>query len=751
MVHVPRPTVTGYADRFSVAPGETIEFKVSCDEPGEFRAEVVRLRNGDTNPAGPGFRESVVDTPVTGTYPARHQEIRTGSAVVVPDGGRLALGGTGAVHVFVQPTTPAKGPQAFVSRWDGTGGWWLGLVDGRVTLRLGDGTTVHETVAAAPLAPWIWYSVTASWSDGATVVTATPTLTSANSLWSPAVGLAAPTTGAHEGAPVPARPDVDTVLAATAGFTDHYNGKLDSPAVYTRALTDEARTALARGEGPTADLLAHWDFAAEIGRTGVPSDTYTDRGPHGLHGRGHNAPYRAMTGWNWTGEEENYRHAPEEYGAVHFTDDALDDAGWETDVRLTVPDDLPSAVYALRITLGDTVDHIPFWVLPPRGTATAKILLLFPTASYLAYANDHIVPDVPVAQSILGHTSVFAAPDLALLEHPEYGLSTYDHHSDGSGVGHTSRLRPILTMRPGHRHSTGSLWQFPADLHLVDWLHGVGAEFDVATDEDLDREGAELLGRYSVVLTGTHPEYYSARMLDAWETYLGAGGRGMYMGGNGFYWVIAYHPEKPHLMEVRKGEAGCRAWQARPGELHMAFTPERGGIWRNRGRSPQKLFGVGFTTEGMDHSSAYDTLQDFADPRAGFLTAGLEGTAVLGDHGLVGNGAAGHECDRYDLTLGTPPNALLLATSAGRHSDNYPLVAEDIYFPFDGLGGTDNFQVRADVVYLTTANGGGVFSTGSIAWAGSLATNGYDNDVSRLTRNVLERFADPKPLDPLDV
>jgi N,N-dimethylformamidase len=113
--------------------------------------------------------------------------------------------------------------------------------------------------------------------------------------------------------------------------------------------------------------VAHWDFAAEIGREGVPSDTYTDRGPHGLHARDHNAPYRAMTGWNWTGEEENYRHAPEQYGAVHFTDDALEDAGWETDVRFTVPDDLPSAVYALRISLGDTVDHIPFWVLPPRG------------------------------------------------------------------------------------------------------------------------------------------------------------------------------------------------------------------------------------------------------------------------------------------------------------------------------------------------------------------------------------------------
>jgi N,N-dimethylformamidase len=759
MVHVPRPTVTGYADRFSAAPGEPVEFKISCDGPGQFHAELVRLRNGDTNPAGPGFRETVIESPVAGRYPARKQEIRTGSAVVVEDGGALALGAAGSVHVFAQPTTPAKEEQTLVARWDAaTGtGWWLGLTDGgRVTLRLGDGSSVHETVSDAPLAPWIWYSVTTSWDGGDTRVVAVPTLTSTNSLWSPAVGLATATNGAGSGAPAPGRPDVATVLAACAdsaggGLTGHYNGKLDSPSVFDRMLDEQDVAAMARGERPSSGLLARWDFGAEIGPRGVPSDRCTDPGPHGLHGRCHNAPYRAMTGWNWTGEEENYRHAPEQYGALHFTDDALEDAGWETDVRLVVPDDLPSAVYALRVTLGDTVDHIPFWVLPPRGTATSKILLLFPTASYLAYANDHIVPDVPVAQSILGHTSVMAAADLKLLEHPEYGLSTYDHHNDGSGVAHTSRLRPIITMRPGFRHTTGSLWQFPADLHLVDWLTGVGAEFDVATDEDLDREGAELLGRYQVVLTGTHPEYYSARMLDAWESYLGSGGRGMYMGGNGFYWVTSYHPDKPHLAEVRKGENGCRAWQARPGELHMAFTPERGGIWRNRGRSPQKLFGVGFTTEGMDRSSAYDTLDDFDDTRAAFITVGCEGATTIGGHGLVGGGAAGHECDRYDLTLGTPANALLLATSAGRHSDNYPLVAEDIYFPFDGMGGTDSFQVRADVVYLTTANGGGVFSTGSIAWAGSLAENDYDNDVSRITRNVLERFTDPKPLEPLPI
>jgi N,N-dimethylformamidase len=45
----------GYADRISVAPGDTIRFMVSADGIGRYRARIVRLIQGDCNPAGPGF------------------------------------------------------------------------------------------------------------------------------------------------------------------------------------------------------------------------------------------------------------------------------------------------------------------------------------------------------------------------------------------------------------------------------------------------------------------------------------------------------------------------------------------------------------------------------------------------------------------------------------------------------------------------------------------------------------------------
>jgi len=42
---------------------------------------------------------------------------------------------------------------------------------------------------------------------------------------------------------------------------------------------------------------------------------------------------------------------------------------------------------------------------------------------------------------------------------------------------------------------------------------------------------------------------------------------------------------------------------------------------------------------------------------------------------------------------------------------------------------------------FTTPTGGAVFSVGSIAWWGSLAYAGYDNDVSRITANVHQRIS----------
>ena len=59
---------------------------------------------------------------------------------------------------------------------------------------------------------------------------------------------------------------------------------------------------------------------------------------------------------------------------------------------------------------------------------------------------------------------------------------------------------------------------------MVEWLHRFAYDFDIVTDEQLHLQGSSCLAGYDIVLTGSHPEYPSAEMLDALEAYRDQGG-----------------------------------------------------------------------------------------------------------------------------------------------------------------------------------------------------------------------------------
>ena len=143
-------------------------------------------------------------------------------------------------------------------------------------------------------------------------------------------------------------------------------------------------------------------------------------------------------------------------------------------------------------------------------------------------------------------------------------------------------------------------------------------------------------------------------------------------------------------------------------------------------------------SQGFDYSSPYVMREASRDPRAAFVFEGVEGP-VVGEYGLAGGGAAGLELDATNHALGTPPHTLVLASSE-RHSDLYLMTPEDMNDPAPGLGGTEAEIIRAEMVFFETPSGGAVFSTGSIAWSGSLSHADYKNDVARTTTNVLKRF-----------
>ena len=184
----------------------------------------------------------------------------------------------------------------------------------------------------------------------------------------------------------------------------HYNGRIDSPRLSGRALPlDEA---LALHQRPLPErlrpgLIGAWDFAQEI-----PSQRVIDISSNALHGETVNLPARAMTGYNWSGAEMSWSAAPHEYGAIHFHDDDIYDAGWDSDFALTVPETLRSGCYAVHVSTDDDEDYISFFVRRPPGKPTAKILYLAETATYLAYANHAFNFAAQIVEMLANHLVV---------------------------------------------------------------------------------------------------------------------------------------------------------------------------------------------------------------------------------------------------------------------------------------------------------------------------------------------------------
>jgi N,N-dimethylformamidase len=713
-------TITGYSDRIHCRPGETVEFKVNCEAP-QYRAEIVRIICGDTNPAGPGVKEVVIDTPVNGLHPGRPQHIRAGSYVEVPDVPALT---SFTLETYIWPTTPTKGVQGLIAKWSDSAGFALMVDDtGSVALKIGDGEHVSEVSAGKPMQPRRWYRV------GAHFDAATRTLEVFQSPLAPVPGIDHDS-AAHAVLEYAPQQIAGTLyFASFAGPDAVFNGKIDSPRLWSDAAATE--------------LVGSWDFSVDMA-----SQTAADTSPNKLHGTIVNFPARAMTGWNWTGEQMDFKQDPSQWGAIHFHDDDLYDAGWETDFALTIPVSMGSGLYAARLSAEGAEEYIPFTVGPAPGKEQ-RIALVLPTASYLAYGNDHLGTDGGNGELLNNILNVLTPPDLFLNEHWEYGGSLYDEHSDGSGICYSSRLRPLLQMRPKVQCLLGGfgsskLWQFNADTHIIDWLHTKGFDVDIYTDEELHYAGYDLLEPYAVVLTGSHPEYTSTEMWDAYDRYKNRGGRLVYLGGDGFYWRIAYHRDHPGIIELRRAETGVRAWAANPGEYYQNFDGRYGGLWLRQGRAPQTLVGVGFSCQGFDLSSYYRRNPDSFDPTVAFIFDGIGDDELIGDFGLIGGGAAGLELDRAGAELGTPPNAYVLASSE-QHTNAYYLVPEEFLETGPALGGDENPDARADLVFFETPGAGAVFSVGSIAWAGSLPWNDYDNNVSRITENVLRRFLDPGP------
>jgi len=747
-----RDTIRGYIDRPSAKPGETISVHVSSRD-AQYRASLVRLRQLDHAADGPGVKITKIDSVPERIVHGQRHRTQVGNYIKISPSPPLPESFT--FFAFIQPLHLAAGRQAIASIWDENGkhGWTLEVVDGRLGMRIGDGHNVAFVQSDWPLFEGIWYGVAGSWDAQNHVVhiAQQSLVTSTNSRFGCVVPLDSSgiTTVQTTNGLNPAKTPMLIAGLPEDGACSHvlacFNGKIDAPRLHAGIMTPKLLVDWTSGLQRTEGVIAHWDFSIGIGQNGITTDQASDISGNGHHGHCINQPTRAVTGWNWTGRKDLFINAPEQYGAILFHEDALDDCRWPADFEIRLPDDLPSGCYAVHVEQDEKEDYIPFFVRPADSVGRAKIAVLMPTLTYLIYANFHLLAPWkgwgynPYGTALMP----LGERDIEMMEAADdYGRSPYDYHADGYGVHHASWRRPILNMRPRQAFS----FNYQADFYLIDWLEHHGFEYDVITDHDLHQEGQALLQPYRVVMTGSHPEYYTWEMLDALEEYFSHGGRGMYLGGNGFYWVTAIHSEKPWLAEVRRGDSGDSAWHSRPGEYYHAFTGERGGLWRYRGRAPQKLCGTGYSASTLGVSGYYIRMPDSHDARVAWMFEGIATDEKIGETGLVGGAAAGIELDSYDISLGTPPNTLLLGSSVC-HDQYAMLVPEEVANAHPCVINDEHPKIRADITYFTTNMGGAVFASSAIGWTGALVVDDYRSTASRLTLNVLRRFVEDTPLE----
>ncbi|MEV7965386.1 N,N-dimethylformamidase beta subunit family domain-containing protein [Sphaerisporangium sp. NPDC088356] len=734
--------VFGYTDKLSYAPGDRMTV-MAGGPAGDAIVQVDLVELTSQGWAG-------VPWDAAGSYtcsPAKHC---VGSFAVADRVGDGVLPSAFTWGAWVFPTSPeSRTTQAILGWWEDGAGMGLAIDDGVFTFTARDGEELDIQLRAAdtPVRRATWYFVAVQvQGDSARL-----SVSEADS-WSAPVEVANAAEPGLRSLAVPRRlaiaaSEIDFVETSGAGprgrARDTFNGKIEAPFLIRRVLSDQEIAECAAGDTgmplrhPT-EVIGAWQLGLGV----VGNDSVMAGLAGSPEALAVNLPARGVTGVRWTGNVTHFELAPDEYAAAHFHVDDLMDVGWRPLFDATLPAQLASNLYGVRLRHGESTDVIPITVVPVQPPA--PILVIMPVFTYLAYANEHMFE---------GDVSGLR-PDITLDDrdplrtgHPEYGRSQYDTHADGSGVFFSSAARAILTMRTDYEMwLTESARGYSGELYLLRWLRDNGYSFDLVTDLEVHQRGSEMLSQYRVVITGAHPEYVSQEMLDGIRGYLDQGGKLMYLGGNGFYHVTGVYSNDPLITELRRGNAGVRAWDSAPGEGVLISTGRPGGLWRHRGQAPQSLVGVGFCAQGWDKSSPYRRTQQSYEPATSWIFDGVDGE-VFGTVGAVRGGAAGDEIDRFDATLGAPPQTVVLATSFG-HSDQYQRSIEELTMTLPGLGGGETDpEVHADVTFAELPSGGAVFSVGSIAWTGSLSERHLDKGVVTITANVLNRFLATGPDD----
>jgi N,N-dimethylformamidase len=708
----------GYAEEISVPAGGTARFMLSGPDV-QASVELVRLVHGDPSPLGPGPKAEPLELDAPSEVALREQPVDWGSFVEVADAPPLSPAGSFTLALWFQPTRIDREWKTLAAK-AGPGDFAYGLyccghrtLAGAVSF---DGREVVWVTALDYVQPREWQLVALAYSAESGRLSLLQSAPLRSRHWSaePDGAAVLETSKPVAGGPLhrsraplllgaSASPDPDDPLHCA-----HFDGKLARPLLVGAALSGQEVEALAVTGKTRAPVLAAWDLSREVETARV-----VDVSPYGCHGVAVNAPARAVTGPGWGGEPASlYADRPGDYDAVHVHEDDLDDARWESSVEARIPAGARSGIHCLRVRAGADSLDLPFVVRPSEPAA--PICYVAPTLTWQAYSSNAFP---------------WSYTEDGLVDR---GVCIYMPHSDGSMTYYVTRRKPTRSGNPSAGYANWGGHTVAAALYLVDWLEEKDFAYEVVSDEDVHRGGRAALDPYRCVILGPHPEYWTAPMLEALRGYVDNGGRVLYLGGNGLYWVTSIAADRPFLMEVRKsgeGDYDERWIVPEPGQYQHSTTLEVGGLWSRRGYPPRALVGVEHSANVFTHAQGrwgFRRLPASERPRFAWVFEGVD-DEVIGDFGLNLGSAAGYEMDAaLDWEWAPDVERVVLARAA--HAAF--LSPKRLPHP-----------AAADIALTLHAGGGAVFAAGSITWTGSLSWNGYANNVSRVTENALRRFS----------
>ena len=702
--------LVGYANRLSVRPKETISFKVSSELKSDYSVDLYRSISADPNPEGIGIKEEKVDNYFSSRliksraqkhFPGSYARSQKQLNLDVENGLKISL------NFF--STLKNKKIQTLIS------------ID-HLSIYINE----NYQLSCSYLDKNIFISKPIKTRKWIKAELELDYLENTLKLFQNYIGESNAELSRKIDIEVPIKKNIVSNLLISAKekdkkIEDFFNGKIEDPEIST--LSTERKF----------EKFLEWDFSDQI-----PSSLVREKLTDQYNLKIINYPTRGVTGSEWDGSEMSWKYCPQHYRAIHFHEDDIYDFEWKNDFDFVVPKDMPSGIYVMRLKCENFEDNIPFFVCPPKNETHSDLCVIIPTFTYTVYGN-HARPDYK--NSWEEKINKWNAYPHNPSNFKHYGLSTYNFHSDGSGICHASYLRPLLNLKVGYltfgASTCSGLRHFQADSHLISWLNFENIKFDILTDEEIHNEQFDALKRYKTVMTTTHPEYHTKETLNAFHKFKENGGNLIYLGGNGFYWKVCLNKENSKIIEIRRAEDGIRAWASEPGEYYSAFDGSYGGLWRRNGIPPQKLTGVGFSAQGQFTGSYF--IRKNYDKNLEWIFHGIKENKI-GNFGFSGGGAAGFELDRADNFLGTPENCTILASSEG-HDNDYVLVPEEHLTHITTLPGDPlETLLRADMVYFQNEKGGKVFSVGSITFCGSLPYNNFKNNISTLLKNILKNF-----------